>query len=106
MFEGKEAHTKQGHAHGHEEPTAPGSVMKGLTEGRIVHYVLPSGPNTGAHRAAIVVRDWKQANGLVNLQVFYDGANDNPHHDRSPWLGSALYDEKGALGTWHWVEPA
>ncbi len=52
-------------------------MIEGLTVGRIVHYVLESGRCKGDHRPAIVVRDWKQENGLVQLQVFTDGMNDD-----------------------------
>lgn len=52
--------------------------MKGLTTGRVVHYVLAPGDNVradkvGQHRPALVVTvDGPRA----NLAVFYDGAND------------------------------
>jgi hypothetical protein len=69
--------------------------MNGLIEGRIVHYVLP----TGEHRPAIVVQVWRTfeqvdpnldpgltqelrlvppASGCSNLQVFTDRGNDLP----------------------------
>lgn len=87
--------------------------MKGLTEGRIVHYVLPD----GQHRPAIVVRVWDRNPddpiGCCQLQVFVDGSND--HHQISAnevghgtvWRTSVRCDEVGkAPGTWHWIEPA
>ncbi len=96
--------------------------MDGLTEGRIVHYVLESGRSKGAHRPAIVVRDWKQSNGLVQLQVFTDGWNDefkDTHLVRigeqdtvvvisqnTIWRTSVHYSEDKQPGTWHWIEKA
>ncbi len=93
-------------------------MIEGLTEGRIVHYVLES----GQHRPAIVVRDWKQENGLVNLQVFTDGWNDRfkvTHLVRLGeqetvisidqnvvWRTSVYYSEAKEPGTWHWIEKA
>ena len=97
--------------------------MDGLTEGRIVHYVLESGRNKGEHRPAIVVRDWKQENGLVQLQVFTDGHNDGFENmvagmqsngeavslrwsANTLWRTSVHYSEAKEPGTWHWIEKA
>ncbi len=98
-----------------------GTLIEGLTEGRIVHYVLEG---KGDHRPAIVVRDWKQENGLVNLQVFTDGWNDGfkvTHlvqvgeqqvegvlaiDQNVIWRTSIHYDEYKEPGTWHWPERA
>lgn len=86
--------------------------MDGLTEGRIVHYVLPN----GAHRPAIVVQVWSQTTGTSNLQVFLDGTNDKTSFDgvENPpdvskgmmWGLSATYSETPTPGTWHWIEKA
>lgn len=50
--------------------------MDGLTEGRIVHFVMPN----GKHRPAIIVEAWRNVHGppdhRVNLVVFLDGLND------------------------------
>ncbi len=83
-------------------------MINGLTEGRIVRYVLAN----GAHRPGIVVRDWKQDNGLVNLVVFLDGSNDsgatanpNPNSPLMIWATSAHFSAEGKeLHTWHWPE--
>jgi hypothetical protein len=86
--------------------------MEGLTEGRIVHYVLESGRSKGEHRPAIVVRDWKQENGLVQLQVFTDGTNDliadfdGAVGKNVVWRTSVHYSEAKEPGTWHWIEKA
>jgi hypothetical protein len=97
-----------------------GTLIEGLTEGRIVHYVLEG---KGDHRPAIVVRDWKQENGLVNLQVFTDGWNDGletsfvvmngkeqvgivKQIDLTVWRTSVHYSEAKEPGTWHWPERA
>ena len=93
--------------------------MEGLTEGRIVHYVLNEGRDKGEHRPAVVVRVWRvntveggvktPENGCSNLQVFTDSDADGKYNDElSPvlWKTSVLYDESGAPGTWHWIEKA
>ena len=96
-------------------------LNKGLTEGRIVHFVLDSGRSKGQHRPAIVVRDWKQENGLVQLQVFTDGMNDDfpaivsgmqsngeavsLHMTANTiWRTSVHYSDDKEPGTWHWPE--
>ena len=92
--------------------------MPGLTAGRVVHYVL----GNGQHRPAIVVRDWKQPNGLVNVQVFTDGWNDGfkttylvgtDEHmttleigQNVVWRTSVPYSEGKEPETWHWIEQA
>lgn len=108
--------------------------MAGLTEGRIVHYVMPD----GAHRPAIVVQVWRHRgpddengevwlvpeNGVLNLQVFTDGSNDVPYttaekeayaksgmNPEAPrggllWATSAVYSSKPEPHTWHWIERA
>ena len=91
--------------------------MDGLTEGRIVHYVLDEGRSKGEHRPAIVVKVWRpgEANyppekGVCNLQVFTDFGNDFPKdHDGyggQVWATSVEFSEDKEPGTWHWIEPA
>ena len=91
--------------------------MEGLTEGRIVHYVLPDGPHAGEHRPAIIVKVWRQgdgsppANGYSNLLVFLDGANDGPAGSADAgsvlhWATSIEYSEDPRPRTWHWIEKA
>lgn len=91
--------------------------FEGLTEGRIVHYVMPD----GRHRPAIIVRVWNK-DGTVNLTVFTDWTNDSHGTDLRGinyamgadcangvmWRSSVLYDaNKDPLpGTWHWIERA
>jgi len=80
--------------------------MDGLTEGRIVHYVLAEGRSKGEHRPAIVVRVWRDhAAGMVQLQVFTDGTNDG-FDTGVVWRTSVHYDASSAPGTWHWIEKA
>lgn len=79
--------------------------MKGLTEGRIVHFVVPEGPCAGEHRPAIVVKVWDRDSGYVNLHVFFDGTNDGQIHGY-PWQTSIAYSEEPRPRTWHWIEPA
>jgi hypothetical protein len=95
--------------------------MPGLTEGRIVHFVM----NDGEHRPAIIVRVWKVSGaceGYVNLQVFTDGTNDRqPRTADAPnasddlndaietgilWRTSICCSESKEPNTWHWIEPA
>ncbi len=80
--------------------------MAGLTEGRMVHYVLPDGPSAGQHRPAVVVRVWDS--GFVNLLVFRDGYNDveEPTANIVLWVTSVEYNEHGIGRTWHWIEKA
>jgi hypothetical protein len=74
--------------------------------GRIVHYVLTSGPSKGEHRPGIIVRVW--SDDLVQLQVFTDNnAQNGFYNDQLPcplWATSVKYDESNAEGTWHWPE--
>jgi hypothetical protein len=87
--------------------------MEGLIEGRIVHFVMPS----GEHRPAIVVRVWRDLSGAPegysNLLVFVDGTNDvKPSLLASPfpeptttlWETSKHYSDSKEPGTWHWIE--
>lgn len=88
--------------------------MEGLTEGRIVHYVL----SNMQHRPAIVVRNWSNpdipgSEGMVNLIVFADGPNDRgaiygvASEQGIFWATSAHYDSAGKEHhTWHWIEKA
>ncbi|MCL4553681.1 MAG: hypothetical protein M1565_00845 [Actinobacteria bacterium] len=87
--------------------------MEGLTEGRIVHYVLEDGPNAGHDRAAMIVKVWNRETGCCNLLVFLDGTNDGHKIEYQAggtiapllWKTSRLYSaEEGARGTWHWPE--
>ncbi len=94
--------------------------MEGLTEGRIVHYVLNHDQDPireekhGEHRPAIVVKVWRDSQGLVyhyeeavQLQVFLDGANDIL--ERNPgmmWKTSVPFSSDGRPGSWHWIEKA
>ena len=84
--------------------------MQGLTEGRIVHFVLPDGKNKGHHRAAIVIRVFE--GGVINLRVFTDFTNDYPAEEYYDNAGivrasSVEFDEEEKLpGTWHWIERA
>lgn len=84
-------------------PTAHGPKP---TIGRVVHYVLPDGPNAGDHRPAIICRTWPDGSGVptstVQLQVFPDGANDGLTNVE--WMTSVPFDAAGAEGTWHWPE--
>lgn len=88
--------------------------MDGLTEGRIVHFVMPN----GQHRPAIVVHVWNKTSGVSNLTVFSDWTNDThnlPNAFHNPddiahgmfWVTSANPDEETKKsGTWHWIEKA
>lgn len=83
--------------------------MDGLTEGRVVHYVLPDGRSKGESRPGFVVKVWRgadgaaPANGVCNLQVFTDGLNDGDgYREGIAWKTSVLFDADGKPGTWHW----
>jgi hypothetical protein len=86
--------------------------MEGLTEGRIVHYVLDDGPCKGQHRPAVVVRVWRvknedgsespSSNGVCQLQVFTD--EDNDGLPAMVWITSCEYNEDAQPRSWHWIE--
>jgi len=94
--------------------------MKGVTEGRIVHFVLQSGD----HRPAIIVNAWGNQggdSGMVNMVVFLDGTNDRKsirpaagvlefssgELDRcTAWKTSIHYSDGKEPNTWHWPENA
>jgi hypothetical protein len=87
--------------------------VKGLTEGRIVHYVLPDGRHPGECRAAVVVRAWDRdasgGNGCSNLTVLTDGSNDfgQAADDPAPPIArrtSIVFDAERKPGTWHWPQ--
>ncbi len=89
--------------------------MKDLIEGTIVHYVMDDGSSKGEHRAAVIVKVWRdEPKPYVNLLVFEDGSNDTGcaplgnglSNDRIPplWKTSRYYSEEKAPGTWHWIE--
>jgi hypothetical protein len=91
--------------------------MEGLTEGRIVHFVMNDGRNPGQHRPAIVVRVWRDhnghppENGCCQLAVFVDGTNDYATMPvdgflAAVWKTSVLHDDSHKHGTWHWIEKA
>lgn len=91
--------------------------MEGLSEGRIVHFVL----SKNICRPAIIVNAWdgKLEGGMVNLQIFMDGANDleiierlvgtttipeNLNFGIVLWKTSVKYSESKETSTWHWPE--
>jgi hypothetical protein len=87
--------------------------MDGLIEGRMVHFVMPS----GEHRPAVVVRVWHISDspeGYSNLLVFVDGSNDVKRSEGDPnkepvttiWETSVHYSENHEPRTWHWIERA
>lgn len=86
--------------------------MDGLTEGRIVHYVMHDGNVAGEDRPAIVVNAWHnnseyQREGRVNLQVFTDFGNDGKDYESGRyWATSVPFSEERKPGTWHWIEKA
>lgn len=91
--------------------------MQGLTEGRMVHYVLSLDREYipvhkhGEHRPAVVVKVWRDSQGYpqdtVQLQVFVDGENDGfSNIQAAMWKTSVPYDPEGKPGTWHWIERA
>lgn len=99
-----------------EMPVEEPKKMKGLTEGRIVHFVM----NNGEHRPSIIVKVWNAVTGTVNMQVFTDGTNDveppsTPNESTLLqeaiatgilWRTSITYNEEKTPNTWHWIEQA
>lgn len=82
--------------------------MKGVIEGRNVHYVT----GTGKHLMAVIVKVWSVSEdettdyACVNLAVF--NPVDGEHGDELPvWnKTSVLYDAAMSDNTWHWIEQA
>lgn len=79
--------------------------MEGLTEGRMVHFVMPD----GEHRAAVISRVWRpqtpECPGYSNLTVFTDWGNDGPENKTGlRWETSVCYSEAKEPRTWHWIE--
>lgn len=91
--------------------------------GRIVHFVLASGPRAGEHRAAIITNVF--GGDVVNLSVLLDQHDDwsfpapalidgagaavgGVTLAQAPqWIGrawSVYHSEVPAHGTWHWPE--
>ncbi len=77
-----------------------------LAIGRVVHFVLPEGPNVGQCRPGFVVRVWSQES--CNLQVFTDtGPTQRENDQMGPilWETSVLHNQNRTAGTWHhWNE--
>lgn len=103
-------------------------MLQGLTEGRIVHFVLGQGRCKGECRPAMVVKNWTAPfrnsgyadnSGSSNLVVFLDGSNDAgaSSHERPgeipplvSWETSIPRLAEFAEGlpvpprTWHWPQ--
>lgn len=80
-------------------------AMVGLTEGRIVHFVMDKGTHKGEHRPAMIARIWNAETGYVNLWLFQDGTNDGEEFsDRPTWVTSVNYSDAKEPRTWHWIE--
>lgn len=73
--------------------------MDGVGVSRIVHYKDEHEDNC---KAAIIVHDFKQDNGLVNLRVFYDGINDANAGMVDDWKTSVEFGDGNHQ--WHWPE--
>lgn len=74
--------------------------MDGLTEGRIVHFVV----NDDTHRAAIVCNVKDKEQGICDLFVF-----SMPQDERGGFFMhiDSEYDEQyKEPDTWHWIEKA
>lgn len=71
--------------------------MQGLTEGRMVHFVDP----TGAHRAAVVAEVLDKELGNVVLTVFTALL----YEPVITWV-DIPFDGGAKPMTWHWIEQA
>lgn len=87
-------------------PVPPPKHLTGLTEGRIVHYVMDEGQFKGEHRPAIVVNAFGGGGyggeGRVNMLVFLDAQNDGLKGAHTLDKYSVRYSEDREPGTWHW----
>lgn len=77
--------------------------MDGLTEGRIVHFVMPD----NEHRPAIVNKVWSKESGIATMTVFLD-VNDKEWSATTAVKTetSVNYSETHEPRTWHWIEKA
>lgn len=73
--------------------------MEGLTEGRIVHFVV----SDIQHRAAIIVNIKDREQGIIDLFVF-----SMPQDERGGFFMylDATYSAINLINTWHWIEKA
>jgi hypothetical protein len=71
--------------------------MEGLTEGRIVHYVL----SQENHRPAIIVKVWDANLGNVELNVFW--SQDDIYRPDTRFVH---FSEQKLSNSWHWIEKA
>lgn len=81
------------------------------TRSRIVHFVLPAGPNAGQHRTAVVLEPCAQSlNGVpyIDLQVMLtdsDGGAGLAGRGQIREVRCVQPDHvTRAVGTWHWPE--
>jgi hypothetical protein len=82
-------------------PTAPENVsMKGLTPGRMVHYVSGGAYDRGQHLPAIIVEIHNSTMGVVSLQAFLNSSQG------MRWVNQIRYSAEPEPDTWHWIEPA
>jgi len=70
--------------------------MKGVSVGRIVHYVRVA---DGRHFAGIISGVKRAELGVVSLTVFTDEFYEKLIH-----VEPVYYDAETAEGTWHWPE--
>lgn len=78
--------------------------------GRIVQYKLPSGPNRGHYRPAIIVRVMDaeydsigaSPESLVQLQVFTDGMNDGVEYGLHPMHWATSVTPGDGFGEYIW----
>lgn len=84
-------------------------ALKGLSPGRIVHYVLPEGNiGKGEHRPAIVTKVWADpvtTHNVPDLVVFKSANTDGGVYQADTFRAPSVpYDPEGKPGTWHWPE--
>ena len=76
--------------------------MKGLTTGRMVHYMPATDDrelvNSYHHHAAIVVQVLNQDNGLALLTVL------SPSGSSMSFPREAGYSSERSPRSWHWIE--
>jgi len=81
--------------------------------GAIIHYILPEGPQRGAHRPAIITHLWSKDHpihaGLPDLCVFKAKSDDFIAPGPVVMVTAVDYREctfakPDAPGTWHWPE--
>lgn len=100
----EESMTAPAPAEAHDTSSDP-KPLAGVTEGRVVRYVIRDGVKAGEVRAGIISRVINAETGLVDITVFYQGPFDGRRMDNSTeYTPMVNHDADKSNGTWHFPE--